>query len=597
MKDSIRRFFGNLSIRKKITLIVMGMTCVFAAILTVYYYTVSATTIRINAERQMKSTLNMAVESLDSDISAVESILYDTSINTYLQELLRQAEQKTGDEDFADWKVTEEIRNLLMVEGTKLSEIQGFYVVDTKNRVYAVKNLRYDFDIHLVDWQKLREAKGKSVWGAPQQGHILFGNGEAPAVIPVGKTIYHLSTHTILGYVIVFLDTEYLEKVTEGIHFSGDDQIFLINKMGDTIPENIEKEVLSLPFHPYEFQKVHFQGIDQRTALWPSGSEAWNIALVTQTEENNDELLRLRQTTFGILALMGVIAIIVSKALARSISRPILLLVSDMQKFSKGDFTVQVTARYDDEIGVLRRNFNRLVNDINHLVNDVYHEKMLKQQAQLKMLQMQINPHFLYNTLDTINWLAQSHGASDVAEVSQSLGVLMRFSLAEQELIPLEQELDAVEHYMVIQHYRYGEQLQIVMDVKEEALYEKIPRHMILPLIENAVEHGFKGVVGEKRIMVTGRIEGNVMVIQVADNGKGMTKLEVERVVDSLEQRSDNRPIRNGHHSIGLRNVNQRIRLRYGETYGLRLTSIPGEGTAVYIEIPCEIQMEDLSKE
>lgn len=568
----------------------MGMICVFAAILTVYYYIVSATTIRINAERQMKSTLNMAVESLEGDISAVESILYDTSINTYLQELLRQAEQKTRDEDFADWKIAEEIRNLLMVEGTKLSEIRGFYVVDTEDKVYAVKNLRYDFDIYQVDWEELREAKGKSVWGAPQQGHILFGKGEAPAVIPVGKTIYHLSTHAILGYVIVFIDTEYLEKVIDGIQFSEEDQIFLVNQNGDTIPQNVEKNIRELPFYAHEFRKVHFQGMDQRTALWPSKSEAWNIALVTRTEENNDELLRLRWTTFGILAVMGLVAVIVSRTLARSISRPILLLVSDMQKFSKGDFSVQVTARYDDEIGILRKNFNRLVNDIKHLVNDVYHEKMLKQQAQLKMLQMQINPHFLYNTLDTINWLAQSHGASDVAEVSQSLGVLMRFSLAEQELIPLEQELDAVEHYMVIQHYRYGEQLRIVIDVNEEALYEKVPRHMILPLIENAVEHGFRGVVGEKKITVTGQIEDHIMIIQVIDNGKGMTKQETGRLEDLLEQKVEKKPVRNGHHSIGLCNVNQRIQIRYGEKYGLHLTSILGEGTTVRIEIPCETQ-------
>lgn len=249
----------------------------------------------------------------------------------------------------------------------------------------------------------------------------------------------------------------------------------------------------------------------------------------------------------------------------------------------KGDFTVQVSVLYNDEIGILRRNFNRLVNDINHLVSDIYNEKMLKQQAQLRMLQMQINPHFLYNTLDTINWLAQSHGAEDVAEVSRSLGYLMHFSLADQELISLEEEMDAVEHYMLIQRYRHGEQLKVEIEVEEEALYEKVPRHIILPLIENAIEHGLKNKIGEKQIQITGEVQQDVVIMHVSDNGVGMAPEEIERALDGSGQKKKR------HMSIGLNNVNRRIVLRYGEAYALQIHSVVGEGTTVEVRIPCRI--------
>lgn len=225
-----------------------------------------------------------------------------------------------------------------------------------------------------------------------------------------------------------------------------------------------------------------------------------------------------------------------------------------------------------------------LVNDINHLINDVYNEKMLKQQTQLRMLQMQINPHFLYNTLDTINWLAHSHGAEDVAEVSRSLGYLMRFSLAEKELISLEEELNAVEHYMVIQSYRYGEQLKMYIEIDEEVLYEAVPRHIILPLIENAIEHGLKSKPGQKWIRISGEIKENVIYIKVADNGVGMTREKIGELQG--ERSSVARQKEAGHMSIGLQNVDQRIRLRYGEAYAIQIESLIGEGTTVILRFP-----------
>ena len=587
---SIRRFFGNMSVARKLVMTMLGLVCLFTAIITGYYYHVSATLIRINAERQIVNTLNQAVKNLDSKIAAIESILYDTSTSVYLQDLLWQAEKIEDSSDYSFWETSEGIRNLLMVEGTKLSAIQGFYIFDTMGRSYTVRNLRYNYSTEVIDWEALKEAKGRSVWGSPQRGKVLFGKENAPLVLPVGKTIYSLSNHKILGYMIVFLDADYLQSVADDILFADGDIIFLTDRDGNVLSPDIPYKAKRLPFQMGEIVSCRYENRRERIAEWPTESGVWSLRVVTRDEAQNEELLNFQKTTVILLFGTAILAVVLSILLARSISNPILKLVEDMQKFSKGDFTVQVSVRYHDEIGVLRSNFNQLVNDINHLISDIYNEKMLKQQAQLRMLQMQINPHFLYNTLDTINWLAQSHGAEDVAEVTRSLGYLMHFSLAEQELISLEEELDAVEHYMVIQGYRYGKQLNMEMQVDEEALYEKVPRHLILPLIENAVEHGLKNKTGEKKIRVTGVVCDGVVRMEVSDNGEGMTEEEIERALG--EKGAGMQQKKKRHMSIGLRNVNRRIRLRYGEEYALKIYSTPGEGTVVEVRIPCQVGEE-----
>lgn len=557
--------------------------------------------IHLKAERQIVNTLNQAVNNLDSNIDAAESILYDTSTSVYLQELLRSAQAEEGYEDYYIWKIKEEIRNFLMVQGTKLSAIQGFYVFDRKGEVYDVKNLRYDFHTDAIEWNRIHEAKGRSVWGTPQKGEVAFGETQAPFVIPVGKAVYSFSTQKLLGYIVMFLDVDYLQGVADDILFDEGDLIFLMDEQGNLLSDKAPPQVKELPFQQGELVSCYYDGEMKRIAAWPVKSQRYSLMVITRDEAHNSELSAFQRTTVVLLAGTGIFAVVLSILLARSISRPILNLVEDMQRFSKGDFHVQVSVLYNDEIGILRRNFNHLVNDINYLVNDVYHEKILKQQAQLRMLQMQINPHFLYNTLDTISWLAQSHGAEDVAEVSRSLGYLMHFSLAEQDLISLEEEMDAVEHYMLIQHYRYGEQLKIEIQVEEEALYEKVPRHIILPLIENAVEHGLKNKIGEKKIRIVGRIEeapfpdkkdlpdrkgGGIVYMQITDNGTGMPPEKIESVLQGGDEDGDDEENRKRHMSIGLRNVNQRICLRYGQQYALQISSTVGGGTTVVVRIP-----------
>lgn len=251
-----------------------------------------------------------------------------------------------------------------------------------------------------------------------------------------------------------------------------------------------------------------------------------------------------------------------------------------MEKFSTGEFSVTAPAKYRDEIGELRRHFNQMAQKVQNLVNRVYAEENLRQKAQLEALQMQINPHFLYNTLDTINWMAETNGQSGIAAVSRALGALMRYSLLDAQFVPVEQELDAVENYMSIQRYRYGQTLHVTLDIDEDVMYENMPKHILLPLIENAMEHGLKDIQGKKILSVTGVLrEGNIC-ITVQDNGKG---IEAEKLSGIFCQTVD---AEKNHMRIGLRNVDRRMRMIYGEEYGLQIESQPNAGCKVCVRFP-----------
>ncbi len=418
---------------------------------------------------------------------------------------------------------------------------------------------------------------------------MWFESRQDLGIIPIGKAVKSLVNQKVLGHIVLYIDISYIQQVFKDISISTTDNIFLVNNQnnlvaGDMGLVGISKEFIGEYEKKIGIHLVNIQNKKKQVCITPLEKVDWTLVSISDDERFNKEIIKLQRITIilfaGVLGLITGLSIII----ARGLSRPIRKLAESMEEFSKGDFTVQADVRYHDEIGSLSQSFNKMVLDMEQLVHNVYEEKNLKQQAQIQALQMQINPHFLYNTLDTINWLAVIHEVDDVATVSRSLGYLMRFSLKEEKLISCEEELDAVENYLCIQKYRHGEGLSIEFDVQEEVLYEKIPKHIVLPMIENAIEHGFSDKRDTKNIKVVGKIDGDLIVIKIIDSGVGMTEETLER----LKNNTGNNKVKedNHHMSIGINNVIKRIKLYYGDTYGLSIQSKYGEGTCIEIVIP-----------
>ena len=232
-------------------------------------------------------------------------------------------------------------------------------------------------------------------------------------------------------------------------------------------------------------------------------------------------------------------------------------------------------------MGILASNFNDMAYNINDLVERVYQETLLKQQAELKSLRMQINPHFLYNTLETINWVSRIKGVSEIGEMAKALGDLMRTTISGSDFIKISEEIKNIENYLQIQTFRYREKLHTTIQIDPELYQLYIPKLILQPLVENSIVHGIENKFKNGEIEITGVLREQVVIITIKDNGVGMTQSEIDKIFNT-----EYVPEALNHTKVGIRNVEKRIKLYYGENYGITITSKVNVGTTVIVRFP-----------
>ena len=286
----------------------------------------------------------------------------------------------------------------------------------------------------------------------------------------------------------------------------------------------------------------------------------------------------------SVIAFVAVLLLIVfiSHYIPLSISRPITELVEVTQQVSQGNLQVRSHVNTGVEAKQLSESLNTMIDKINALLEQVKKEQIRIRKAEFELLQAQINPHFLYNTLDTIIWLAESDEQKQVVHMVESLSDFFRTSLNQgKDIISIKEEIQHVRSYLEIQQMRYQDILEYEIDVPEEFYQNTIPKITVQPLVENALYHGIKNKRGKGKITVRGYREDSFFILEVQDNGIGMQPERLEQVRNALvhKQFVESKV-------YGLYNVNERIRLNCGEEYGLRISSTYQEGTTVKIFLP-----------
>lgn len=301
--------------------------------------------------------------------------------------------------------------------------------------------------------------------------------------------------------------------------------------------------------------------------------------LRSEYENFYEGMTRLLAVTFGGILIL---ILILYYKIPLSITRPIRRLSEVTDQVAKGDFNVRYDVRSSAEISMLSDSLNMMIDKINDLLGQVTKEQTRLRKAEFELLQAQINPHFLYNTLDAIVWLAEAGEQKKVVSMVGSLSEFFRTSLNQgKDIISIREELQHVRSYLEIQQVRYQDILQYEIHVPEELYCYTIPKITIQPLVENALYHGIKNKRGPGRIEVSGRMERDFFVLQIKDNGIGISKDRLRQVRDGIQNKV---PTEND--IYGLYNVNERIRLNFGESYGISIDSIHGEGTVVKIILP-----------
>jgi len=262
--------------------------------------------------------------------------------------------------------------------------------------------------------------------------------------------------------------------------------------------------------------------------------------------------------------------------------KPLEKLVSAMQMIENRNLDVRIDDKRADEYQRVYKGFNDMVSELKRLIKDLTNEKILKKEAEIKLLQAQINPHFLYNTLESIHSIAKIKKVDEIALMVSALSKFYRISLSGgKDIVTLKEAVELVKDYLTIQNIRFKGKISYNFDISDELLKYKVPKLILQPIVENSIYHGIERSKGNGILNIYGMLENNDLNLIVEDNGVGIKKESLEELQRSIEDESfeDSK-------NFALKNLNQQIKLKYGQNYGLSIKSEYGKGTCVTIRLP-----------
>jgi two-component system sensor histidine kinase YesM len=280
------------------------------------------------------------------------------------------------------------------------------------------------------------------------------------------------------------------------------------------------------------------------------------------------------------LLVVLVFVLLISAFMSRKISRPIRKLKTSMEQVEQGDFNISIHIKGTDEVEQLSRRFNIMVARIRQLMDQIIGEQEAKRKYEFEVLQAQINPHFLYNTLNSIVRMVGTGKNEDVITSITSLSKLFRISLSRgKAIITVEEELEHIRNYLILQKIRYKNKFDYVIDIEDEVLPYLTIKLILQPIVENAIYHGIEFMTAGGLIQISARIEAGKILFQVRDNGVGIPP-QMLQTIQSGQVQSEKGS------GVGFKNVHERIKLFHGPDYGLEIESEPDEGTCVSIWMP-----------
>ena len=310
---------------------------------------------------------------------------------------------------------------------------------------------------------------------------------------------------------------------------------------------------------------------------WRVPANQWRVYLYRPLQTVSSSALSI---TFLIVIAVAVCLAIISAAsvlLVRSVMLPLTRLIENIDQIAEENLTVNVQEESEDEIGHLIQSFSRMVERLNYMVNEVYKSKISQQEYEMKALQAQINPHFLYNSLSLINWKAIMADQTEISEMAQLLSTFYRTTLNKgKSIITIQGEWDNTCSYIRIQNIMHSGKFEVELRAEDSMMKYEMPNLILQPLVENAIGHGLDHKEGEgaKRLWVYGWEKEDCLEFEVGDNGCGMSREDVEAVLHTRSK------------GYGVQNVNMRLQLQYGKEFGLQIKSWPGEGTQILVRIP-----------
>ena len=416
-------------------------------------------------------------------------------------------------------------------------------------------------------------------------------------VFSLAKAVQNPDTGEVLGVILLDIRHDIIQSSINGITIGEEGFVFVIDEEDNMVYTPVNEIVYRVNpkwFRSAEPMSVQIGGGSYQIRSELSPYTGWRTVGELSLDEEMSSVNTIVYILLACVIISLVLVVIVSFQLTRTLTNPIFKLKRLMRQAESGDLTVRFNGRNNDEIGELGQSFNHMIARIDDLIQMVYVEQKNKRTAEMKSLQEQIKPHFLYNTLDTISWMARDYEADDIVRLVDALTNMFRIGLSHgKDIISVKEEITHVSNYLYIQKIRYKDKLNYQIQVDESLYSIEVPKLILQPLVENAIYHGIKAKRGGGTIYITGEPVERNLLFTVRDDGAGMP----QEKVDEINRRMSERSVLDEQKSFGLFYIRERIQLCYGEGYGVHVESTLGEGTRVTITLPLDQRPKKFDEE
>ena len=565
MKKWIRRSFRN-----RIFLTVLLVTLLPLLFCNVLMMQMQVVRSEISLAQEARAQLTALDGALDELCLSFEEMADELCESTAVRSVLRQKS--------ADSRV---LYQLLFRVTDELREYARFDICDREGLCLYTTDATVPTGTLYTDWGILCAASGSV--------DLVFRSGEGDVALTAARAVRSHDS-AVLGYVVVSMSPENFDYLFQDLYSTTSD-IILMDPFWRPVyhsqPAQTENAAESLRQQLLAGEPLTGAGGDYY--YYTSPHQETGMSLILQQPMTFTSTVM--HTIYAVSLLMGLLCLLLclwcAWLLSRHLFRPIRQLDEAMGEVRKGNFDVHLDTGREDELGRLADSFNHMADEYQaNLSRSVARQRELNE-TQLRMMQAQLNPHFLYNTLDTMKWLGVTHHVPQIAELASDLATILRAGISGDEIITVEQELELIDRYLAIQSIRFEDRFTCEIDIPEEFQSCLIPKMVLQPLVENAIIHG----VADKNdgyIKLWAEEKEGDLFLSVSDNGCGIPP---EQLAD-LNQRSKKKPADQGSH-LGLFNVNSIIRLHFGEPYGLSVRSQPGEGCCATLRLPIQRRRDE----
>ncbi len=396
----------------------------------------------------------------------------------------------------------------------------------------------------------------------------------------IGK-IYDASLYPRKEIVGLYIMNIPLSQIDQSLDFNdqtGQGQLYLLNQ-DNRIIYTTDSKMAGLLYNDKEMT----MGKDTYVSTRSLGSSGLKIQFILSEAILFSQIHYIRSQIYLILILSIAVTLLFSCIIYKVFYRKMSMLLNSMEEVQHGNFQTRLLVDSQDEIGKISDSFNEMCEKLNIYVEQVYKSEIQRKNAEINALQTQIDPHFLYNTLESIKAKALSNDDEDAAEMISILGNMFRWSSRTgKKTASLDEELEYIRNYLVLQSYRYNQQLEIHIDVDENYLDYVVPKLILQPIVENVIKHALDAVDRKKLVGISAKKKDDNLELTVYDNGQGIPKGKLQAICEELQTATK----QDEFESIGIYNVNQRLKLMFGPEYGLQIKSIEDYGTAVKIIVP-----------